>query len=364
MFTLNVNVARTESRSPLWVDRALIEKLPELIPLSQYSSVVVVADSGASQGRDRVCKALSIPSSRVRSLKGGESQKDVQELVSLWDFFVEQKLDRKSLVVTVGGGATSDLVGFAAGTYMRGIAFLHVPSTLLAQVDASVGGKAGINFHGIKNLIGSIAQPIGIVIDIDALATLPERELRSGFAEIVKHGLIVDRPYFDKVTSRDCAHWTPDEMVEIVHRSCEIKKAVVESDEREEGPRKALNFGHSIGHAIESFSLAHGPALTHGEAISIGMYGESYISHRAGKISAADLSTIDAGLRAAGLPARLPFAIPTADLRALISKDKKNVGGQVKWTLLERIGSAVFDIVVPEELIVEALSAIQPGATQ
>lgn len=363
MFTLNVNVARTESRSPLWVDRALIEKLPELIPLSQYSSVVVVADSGASQARDRVCKALSIPSSRVRSLKGGESQKDVRELVSLWEFFLEQQLDRKSLVVTVGGGATSDLVGFAAGTYMRGIAFLHVPSTLLAQVDASVGGKAGINFHGIKNLIGSIAQPIGIVIDIDALATLPERELRSGFAEIVKHGLIVDRPYFDKVTSRDCAHWTPDEMVEIVHRSCEIKKAVVESDEREEGPRKALNFGHSIGHAIESFSLARGPALTHGEAISIGMYGESYISHRAGKISAADLSTIDAGLRAAGLPARLPFAIPTADLRALISKDKKNVGGQVKWTLLERIGSAVFDIVVPEELIVEALSAIQPGET-
>jgi 3-dehydroquinate synthase len=340
----------------------VIEQLPHLCTVSKYSSVVVVADAGASKAKERVCSTLSIPAARVCSLTGGESQKDVEELVNLWEFFVEQKLDRRSLVVTVGGGATSDLVGFAAGTYMRGIAFLHIPSTLLAQVDASIGGKAGINFQGIKNLIGSIAQPVGIVIDIDALETLPGRELRSGFAEVVKHGLIADRAYFDKVTSRDCAHWTPDEMVQIVHRSCEIKKAVVECDETEQGPRKALNFGHSIGHAIESFALAHGPALTHGEAISIGMYGESYISHRAGKISAADLTTIDAGLKSAGLPTRLPFAIPIADLRALIAKDKKNVGGQIKWTLLERIGSAIFDVVAPEELVIEALSAIQPGA--
>ena len=363
MYTLDVNVARTESHSPLWIGRGVVERLPNLIALSKYSSIVVVADGGASSVKDRVCASLFIPPSRVKTLKGGESQKEVHELANLWEFFVEQKLDRKSLVVTIGGGATSDLVGFAAGTFMRGIAFLHIPSTLLAQVDASIGGKAGINFLGIKNLIGSIAQPVGIVIDIDALATLPERELRSGFAEVVKHGLIADRAYFDKVSSRDCARWTPDEMVEIIHRSCDIKKAIVECDETEQGPRKALNFGHSIGHAIESFSLAHGPALTHGEAISIGIYGESYISHRAGKISAADLTTIDAGLKAAGLPTRLPRAIPIAELRALISKDKKNVGGQIKWTLLERIGSAIFDVVVPEELIVETLSAIQPGAT-
>jgi 3-dehydroquinate synthase len=362
MITLDVNVARTESHSPLWVGRGVIEQLPQLVSLSKYSTVVVVADAGASKAKERVCATLSIPPSRVRLLKGGEAQKDVDHLVHLWEFFLEQKLDRRSLVVTVGGGATSDLVGFAAGTYMRGIAFLHIPSTLLAQVDASVGGKAGMNFHGIKNLLGSIAQPVGIVIDIDALQTLPERELRSGFAEVVKHGLIADRAYFEKATSRDCVYWTPDEMVELIHRSVEIKKAVVESDETEQGPRKALNFGHSIGHAIESFALVHGPALTHGEAISIGMYGESYISRRAGKISAADLTSIDAGLKAAGLPTRLSRAIPIPELRALIAKDKKNVSGQIKWTLLEQIGSAIFDIVVPEELIVEALSAIQPGA--
>ncbi len=362
MATLDVNVARVESHSPLWVDRGLLEKLPSLIQSARYSSIVVVADTGAVKARDRVCTALGIPHSRVLSVQGGEAQKNTEGLMRLWEFFVEQNLDRRSLVITVGGGATSDLVGFAAATYMRGIAFINIPTTLLAQVDASIGGKAGINFHGVKNLLGSIAQPAGIVIDIDTLETLPERELRSGFAEIVKHGLIADRDYFDTVTSKRCTAWSADEMVALVHRSCEIKKRVVESDEREQGPRKTLNFGHSIGHAVESFSLAHGPSLTHGEAISIGMYGEAYISHRIGKISAADLSTIDQGLRAAGLPTRLPTPIPTAELRSLISRDKKNVGGHVKWSLLDRIGSAVFDIVVPEELIVEVLSAIQPGA--
>jgi 3-dehydroquinate synthase len=362
MQTLDVNVSRVESHSTLWVDRALIEKLPSLISASAYSSIVVVADGGAAKATERVCAAFSIPQNHVLSIKGGESQKNVDELIRLWEFFVEQKLDRKSLVITVGGGATSDLVGFAAGTYMRGIAFLHVPTTLLAQVDASIGGKAGINFQGVKNLLGSIAQPVGVAIDIDTLSTLPERELRSGFAEIVKHGLIADRSYFDTVTSKECTAWSPEEMVKIVHRSCEIKKAVVESDETEQGPRKALNFGHSIGHAIESFSLAHGPALTHGEAISIGIFGEAYISHRIGKVSAADLMTIDQGLRAAGLPTRLPQSIPSSELRSLIARDKKNVGGKVKWTLLERIGSAIFDVIVPEELIIEVLSAIQPGA--
>ena len=362
MAILDLNVARVESHSPLWVGRGLLEKLPELLKSERYSSIVIIADSGAIQARDRAVKALNVPQSRTLSIKGGEAQKSASELIRLWEFFVDQKLDRKSLVVSLGGGATSDLVGFAAATYMRGIAFAHIPTTLLAQVDASIGGKTGINFHGVKNLLGSIAQPVGVIIDIDTLATLPERELRSGFAEVVKHGLIADRAYFDKATSRPCTEWPADEMVQIVFRSCEIKKQVVESDETEQGLRKTLNFGHSIGHAIESFALTHGPMMTHGEAISIGMYGEAYISQRIGKISEADLTSIDRGLRNAGLPTRLPSPVPTAELRALISRDKKNVAGAVKWTLLERIGAATFDVVIPEELIVEVLSAIQPGA--
>ena len=362
MRTLDINVARLETRSPLWIGRRIIEQLPTLLPFSSYSAIVVVADGGASAATSRVLAALNLPPSRVLTLRGGEQQKNVEGLTQLWEFFVEQKLDRRSVVVTVGGGATSDLVGFAAATYMRGIAFVHIPSTLLAQVDASIGGKSGINFQGVKNILGSITQPAGIVIDIDALATLPERELRSGFAEVVKHGLIVDRRYFDLVTTKPCTEWTADKMVDIVFRSCEIKKTIVEADESEQGLRKTLNFGHSIGHAVESFFLSHEPALTHGEAISIGMYGEAYISHRMGKLSADELRLVEAGLKTAGLMTRLPTSVPTSELRAIISHDKKNVQGQVRWTLLDRIGKAVFDIVIPEELISEALSAIQPHA--
>jgi 3-dehydroquinate synthase len=361
MRSLEVNVARVESRSPLWVGRELLEKLTTLIPIDRYSSVVVVADRGAPRATARIQTALQLPPSNILTVEGGEGQKSIEGLVDLWNFFVERKLDRKSLIFTVGGGATSDLVGFAAATFMRGVAFIHVPTTLLAQVDASIGGKSGINFKGVKNLIGSISQPCGIIIDIDTLSTLPERELRSGFAEVVKHGLIADTNYFTEVTAQNCTLWSPEQLVSIVFRSCEIKKQVVEADEYEQGPRKTLNFGHSIGHAIESYTLENGPHLTHGEAISVGMAGESFISYKLGKLSQADLSAIERGLENAGLPTRLPLPISPDKLRELITKDKKNVSGRVKWTLLNAIGVAVFDVEVPEELIHEALQRIQPG---
>jgi 3-dehydroquinate synthase len=200
------------------------------------------------------------------------------------------------------------------------------------------------------------------VIDIEALATLPERELRSGFAEVVKHGLIADRSYFTLATSKRCVEWSREELVSIVYRSCEIKRLIVESDETEQGLRKTLNFGHSIGHAIEALYLRGEHHLTHGEAISIGMYGEAYISYRTGKISAEDLTIIENGLRATGLPTHLPTTTSTSELRELLSKDKKNVSGVVKWTLLEEIGRATFDVVVPEECIADALKFIQPNA--
>ena len=363
MPSLEVNVARVESRSALWVDRGLLEKLPTLVPIDHYSSVVLVADKGAARATSRIQASLQLSSSSILTIEGGEGQKSVDGLVHIWNFFVDKKLDRKSLIITVGGGATSDLVGFAAATFMRGVAFIHVPTTLLAQVDASIGGKSGINFKGIKNLIGSIAQPCAVIIDIDTLSTLPERELRSGFAEVIKHGLIADANYFKEVASQNCAQWSPEELVSIVFRSCDIKKRVVEADESEQGPRKTLNFGHSIGHAIESYTLENGPPLTHGEAISIGMIGEAFISYRLGKISQEDLSAIERGLENTGLPTRLPLPISPDRLRELISKDKKNVSGRVKWTLLNAIGISVFDVEIPEKLIHEALSRIQPGGT-
>ncbi len=170
MPSLEVNVARVESRSALWVDRGLLEKLPTLVPIDHYSSVVVVADKGAARATSRIQASLQLSSSSILTIEGGEGQKSVDGLVHIWNFFVDKKIDRKSLIITVGGGATSDLVGFAAATFMRGVAFIHVPTTLLAQVDASIGGKSGINFKGIKNLIGSIAQPCAVIISDPAIS--------------------------------------------------------------------------------------------------------------------------------------------------------------------------------------------------
>lgn len=360
MKQLSVQVARVERSSPLWVGRRLIEEIPTLARVSEYSAVVAVADEGAKAVLARLVEALKLPHEHVLVLPGGEGMKDTDGLHALWRFFVEQKLDRRSLVVTAGGGALSDLVGFAAATYMRGIAFLHVPTTLLAQVDASIGGKTGINFMGVKNLLGSIMQPVGIVADIDALSTLPERELRSGFAEIVKHGLICDREYFERVTSRPCAAWSPDELVEIVFRSCEIKKAVVEADETEQGLRKTLNFGHTVAHAAESLALEEGISLSHGEAVAIGMAAEALISWKVGLISEESFKRATSGIAQAGLPVVLPARMPAAKLRSLMARDKKNIGAQVRLVLLKQIGEACYDQIVPDPVLNEALASIQP----
>jgi 3-dehydroquinate synthase len=321
--------------------------------------VAIVADRGAEIHAQVVRESLSLLPSALLLISGGEQVKTTQGLESIWQFLSDQKLDRRSLVITLGGGATSDLVGFAAATYMRGIEFVHVPTTLLAQVDASIGGKTGINFNGVKNLLGAVSQPSSVIVDIDVLSTLPKRELRSGFAEIVKHGLIADRAYFELVTSKPFDAWSPDELVDIVFRSCEIKQRIVESDETEQGPRKALNFGHTVGHAVEEYALQERIALTHGEAVAVGMVAEAHISHLIGRLSAEEYAATCSGIAAAGLPLVLPAHFDQPRLLALMARDKKNVGGQLKWSLIDTIGSSLFDLTAPEDAVIAALRDIQ-----
>lgn len=360
MRQLDLTVTRNESRTPIWIGRGILERVGELLPLSTYSRVAIVADAGPSKAIERIRATTNSLPSNLLILEGGEGGKEIGGLTRVWEFFAQSKLDRRSLVIAIGGGATSDLVGFAASTYMRGVSLLTIPTTLLAQVDASVGGKNGINFHGIKNVLGTISQPSGILIDIETLSTLPDRELRSGFAEVIKHGVIADREYFTRVTSRHYSTWSPQELEEIVFRSCELKRAIVESDESERGPRKMLNFGHTIGHAIESFFLSRPTPLTHGEAISIGMVAEATIAQQKGSMSASDLQVITSALDAAGLPTKLPDAVPLEELQTLMAKDKKNVGGAIRWSLLNAIGNGNFDQIVPQEIVANALASIQP----
>jgi 3-dehydroquinate synthase len=358
--TLTITVPKSESTSQVWVGRDILPTLASLLHTSHYSKVLVVGDRGASAISEQVTNALGIDRSQALLLQGGEDCKSLRCLEELWDFFAMSKMDRRGLIIGVGGGALSDLVGFAAATYMRGVAFAAVPTTLLAQVDASIGGKSGINVRGVKNLVGAIAQPVGIIIDTEVLNSLPEREIRSGFAEIVKHGLIADREYFDRVTSRECTQWQRDELVDIIFRSCEIKCSIVGQDAAEQGLRKALNFGHTIGHAVEAYALVESIPLTHGESVAIGMNAACHISRVVGLLSETHYQACVSGIARAGLPLSLPQNMDAQRLLDLLSLDKKNVGGIPRWTLLSDIGSVIVDQKVALDVVHQAISFIQP----
>ena len=362
MRTLSVASATESSDSSIWVGRGLVSRLAELLNLSQYSSIAVVSDRGAQQTTQHVAGSLDLSDDSILELPGGEACKAVETLSRVWEFLIDCRLDRRSLVIAIGGGAITDLVGFAAATYMRGVSYVAIPTTLLAQVDASIGGKTGLNLGGIKNVVGVIRQPTGVIIDIDTLSTLPERELRSGFAEIVKHGLIADRAYFDRVVSRPFTHWSGDELVEIVFRSCGIKGATVQADEWESGARKSLNFGHTLGHAIEAIALKRETTITHGEAVAIGMHAAAFLSCAMGTCPATDLEYVVKGLVTVGLPIRLSTPLNQGDLLQLIALDKKNVRGESRWTLLTGLGTCVWDRPVSEELVRQAIALIQPGS--
>ena len=303
--TVTVNTSKQSESCPIVIGRDLVRTLPEILTIERHSKVVAIVDSGAAHIGLQVKDALKLPAEQILTLTGGELCKTVSYVDQLWQFFAAQLLDRRSLVICIGGGAVSDLVGFASATYMRGISYAAIPTTLLAQVDASIGGKTGFNFAGVKNLIGIVRQPRAIIVDIDTLQGLPNRDLCSGFAEVVKHGAIADLDYFTLVTSRPCEKWSPDELVAIVTSSCEIKARIVEQDETEEGLRKNLNFGHTIGHAVEALSLASESPLTHGEAVSIGMHAAGFISWQVGLLGLPQLQKLVAGLQLVGLPVRL-----------------------------------------------------------
>lgn len=269
----------------------------------------------------------------------GERSKNLAAVGRLYDAFLEAKLDRKSLVVAVGGGVLGDLVGFAAATYLRGIAFVQVPTTLLAQVDSSIGGKTGVDLPQGKNLVGAFHQPNVVLIDPLTLRTLPARELRSGFAEVIKYGIIYDAAFFSFLrenrselrTGRGAA------IHHAIARSCEIKADVVSQDETEQGLRAILNFGHTIGHALET--LTHYRRYKHGEAIAIGMLTECLIGEEMG-ISPPDVfQELLAIFTAFGLPTEFPADIDADSVLRASQKDKKTVGGKLFFVLPERIGT-------------------------
>jgi 3-dehydroquinate synthase len=287
----------------------------------------------------------------------GESSKKLTTVATCYDRLAEHRLERKSFVVALGGGVVGDLAGFVAATYLRGIHFVQTPTSLLAQVDSSVGGKVGVNLKSGKNLVGAFWQPRLVLCDLETLKTLPGREFRAGLAEVIKYGIIFDAALFDRLEQHLDALLAqePGVVAEVVARCCEIKAAVVRQDETESGLRAILNFGHTIGHAIEAIS-GYGKYL-HGEAISIGQVLAARLSAALLGLSAADVERIRGLFERAGLPTRIRLSPGRRDrLTAAMKLDKKVSEGVVRFVLAKRIGEVVYGQPVPTESLAQVLA--------
>lgn len=298
-----------------------------------------------------VCKKVV-----VFSFQAGEESKNLDTVKAAYDFLIKEGFDRKDMLLALGGGITGDLTGFVAATYLRGIDYVQVPTTLLAQADSSIGGKTGVDFDGYKNMVGAFKMPKLVYMNISSLSTLDDRQFFAGFAEIMKHGLIKDECYYlwliekmYEICAKDL-----DTLTEMVYHSCEIKKQVVENDPTEQGERALLNYGHTIGHAIEK---AKGFKLLHGECVALGSVCAAYISYKKEMISQDEYLEI----RDMFVPFNLPISIDDIDLDEVVKltkADKKMENGQIKFILLQGIGQAIMDNTVTEQEIRDAIQEI------
>jgi 3-dehydroquinate synthase len=288
----------------------------------------------------------------------GEAAKSLKTVQSCYDQLAGHRLERKSFIVALGGGVVGDLAGFLAATYLRGLAFVQVPTTLLAQVDSSVGGKVGVNLKAGKNLVGAFHQPKLVLCDLDTLKTLPDREFRAGLAEVIKYGIIYDGKLFAQLERNmpKLLECDSKALAVVVARCCEIKAEVVGQDETEKGLRAILNFGHTIGHAIENIS-GYGKFL-HGEAISIGQVAAAKLSHAVLGLPERDVERIENLFRRAGLPVRTRLnSSKRQKLIAAMRLDKKVSDGEIKFVLGERIGRVAWSQHVPENQIHQVLDS-------
>lgn len=338
------------------VGKNLLEKINTLFDFSKFSKIAVLTDdhiqmsliSQISLMRKSLNRQLTII-----TIPAGENEKNIETVKKIWAKMFDSGLDRKSLLINLGGGVICDMGGFVASTFMRGIDFLNIPTTLLSQIDAGVGGKTGINFMDLKNGIGVFKNPICTIVDVATLKTLPKRELISAFGEIIKHGVISGREYFDFVTSKKPEEFSENEMIEIIKGSIKIKSEVVKKDPEEKNLRKVLNFGHTIGHAIESLSWKTDKPLLHGEAVAIGMVFENNLA--SSNCVSCIAETIEKVLINAGLPTKITN-IKTDDIIKIILSDKKNVQGEILFSLPEKIGKVIPNVKISQQEIKNLLN--------
>jgi 3-dehydroquinate synthase len=320
-----------------------------------FSRLVVLTDTNTQSNCLPLVGTVLPEDTLFISVAAGEIHKNLDTCSLIWARMTEAALDRKALMLNLGGGVIGDMGGFCASLYKRGIRFINMPTTLLSQVDASVGGKLGVDFNGLKNHLGVFNEPETVIIAPEFLETLPKEELRSGYAEIIKHGLIRDAAYFSGLKSKN---WEDQNWESLIYHSIGIKKAVVEADPKEAGLRKILNFGHTIGHAFESFFLGTTNQLLHGEAIALGMICEGFLSFQKVGFSFEELDRLT--IMIFQIFGKVEFSEHELDpILDLCLQDKKNEGSTVMFSLLNSIGDCTYNIPVNREEILEAIRYYQ-----
>ncbi|MEO6004791.1 MAG: 3-dehydroquinate synthase [Opitutus sp.] len=354
---LNVEVG--DRRYPIILSDSAVEtvraKVKEL--LSTGRKVAVVTDAHVRDAQKHAFAAM-FEATPLLAVEAGEGAKSLETLGAVLDFLAANRIDRAGAVFAVGGGVVGDLAGFAAASWLRGIDLYQIPTTLLAMVDSSVGGKTGINIPAGKNLVGAFHQPRGVYIGTDLLQTLPPREFAAGMAEVIKYGLLGDPALFDQL-ERDALTVASVDLAKVIRRCCELKAAIVAADEREtavEGGRALLNLGHTFGHAIEQVA-GYGVYL-HGEAVAIGLAAAGRLSHHLGHLKALDVERIDRVLVRHSLPTRLRSALGLPDLFGAMSRDKKVRGGMPRFVVLKSLGHAITQDGISLDLAEKAFRAV------
>ncbi|TAE38926.1 MAG: 3-dehydroquinate synthase [Runella slithyformis] len=331
---------------------ALSVSLSAFLENKNYSKIVVLADTNTRKHCYPLLKSL-LPKHSLITISAGETHKNIRTCEQIWDKMTRLKLDRHALLLNLGGGVIGDMGGFCAATYKRGIDFVQIPTTLLSQVDASVGGKLGIDFQGFKNHLGVFTMPKKVLIDSTFLATLPYVELRSGFAEVVKHCLIADAHKWEDIRQRELSE---QDWEDLIAHSVAVKSEIVAQDPTEKGLRKILNFGHTLGHAVETYFLDNPKLkLLHGEAIAAGMVMETYLAYRRKMVSLQTLEQVEEFIFSVYGKVALK-EVHAGVIIKLAQQDKKNQNGQLRFSLLSGAGSCAYDVTVG---IAEIKSAIR-----
>jgi 3-dehydroquinate synthase len=357
-----VDVALGERAYSIHIATGLIDQVGRHVAqvLPQVQSALIITDTNVmTHYGERVKRSMAAAgiTATIASVPAGESSKSLSQAADLYTACVGAGLDRSSVIVALGGGVVGDLAGFVAATYMRGIPFVQVPTSLLAQVDSSVGGKTGVDLPAGKNLVGAFHQPVAVLADVGALLTLPAQDLSAGMGEVIKHAVIRDAALLEQLEEQAERILRADSavMIPVIATNCQIKATVVAADEREGGLRAILNFGHTVGHALETHT-----GWQHGECIAVGMLAATELSLRSGYLQEPALGArLTRLLQQYGLPTRLPLSVSPEQLITLMQVDKKRTAGKIHWVLPVRVGEVIVTSAVEPDAVYAVLEGLR-----